>query len=138
KTSKPCSARTSVAEARPENATEWPAWAHARARGTIGFAWPSPPPNEKRTRNAGRLDRCGRRLLPHGVGEPLVRPQALERRRAELADLRHLQELDLADDLRLHPGRALHLRELRIGDRGGFAHEWPQELQHVRQHPVGE
>src|SRR5205085_1318745 len=43
----PCSGRIDVAEPRPANATSCPATDAARARGTIGFAWPSPPANER-------------------------------------------------------------------------------------------
>src|SRR4051812_1407827 len=135
-TPNPCEDNIDVADARPENATACPSATHARASGTIGFAWPSPPAKEKRTRNAS--DSGGRRLFPDGVRRALVGTQALERRRSELSDLRHLEELHLADDLRLHPGRPLHLRELRIRDRGRVANERLQQLQHVREHPVGE
>src|SRR3982751_656593 len=93
-TANPCDSSTDVAEARPEKATVCPARPHALASGTIGFAWPSPPAKEKRTRNPS--DGGGRRLFPDGVGRALVRTQALERRRPELPDLRHLEELHLA------------------------------------------
>src|SRR5207253_148644 len=94
--SKPSS--TSVAERRPANATSCPASRIARAIGTIGFAWPSPPANENRTRTAlGGVGGGRRGWFPHRVGRPLVRSKPLERRSAELPDLRHLEELHLAD-----------------------------------------
>src|SRR5205085_8836053 len=47
-------------------------------------------------------------------------------------------ELHLADHRRLHPGRALDLPELRIGDRRRVANERPQEVQHPPEQLVGE
>src|SRR2546421_10106398 len=81
---------------------------------------------------------ASRRLLQCRILRSLVRSKALVGRRPQLPSARHLQELHLAHELRLHEARPLDSSKLGVVDRRLLALQWLESLHEVIEHPIGE